>query len=421
MKFTTDSQPQRRVVVTGLGVVSPLGLSLSETWDNLLKGQSGISPIECFDPKDHGVRFAGEIKNFDPEKFIPKKELKRMARFIQLSLASTEAALNESGLDLEKLAPTDYGVIIGVGMGGLDTIETSQDVYRERGPSRVSPFFIPSSISNLAPGQIAIKYNAQGPNFTTTSACTSGAHAIGEAAKVIQTGICKVMITGGSESAITPLSIAGFTNMKALSTRNDAPQSASRPFDVDRDGFVMAEASGTLILEDYEHAHKRGATIYGELVGYGVSCDAYHMTNPAPEGRGAALSMAMALKQSGLSADQVGYVNAHGTSTPAGDGLESLAVESVFKDHAKNQKLWVSSTKSMTGHALGAAGAIEAAFSLMSMKTGMCPPTMNLDQPSEECRLNYLPHVAQEKSIDAVLSNSFGFGGTNASLLFKKI
>lgn len=417
--FTRKSVEQRRVVVTGMGVLSPLGLDLRTNWDKAINAESGIGFIESFNTEGHDVTFAGEVKGFDPEVYIHKKELKKMDRFIQLCLGSTDMAVKDSGLDLEKLNMQRVGTIIGNGIGGLHSIEAQHQVLSERGPSRISPFFIPSVISNLAPGHISIKYGFQGPNYTLTSACASGAHAIGEAAKYIREGHCDVMIAGGAEAGVTPLAMAGFAAMKALSTRNDQPQKASRPFDKSRDGFVLSEASATLVLEDYEVAKKRGARIYAEVVGYGLSSDAYHMTNPAPEGRGAALAMTLSLRDAGLNPEDIQYINAHGTSTPAGDPLESMAMESVFGTHSKN--LWVSSTKGVTGHTLGAAGALESFFSVMAIATQTAPPTANLESPDENCRLDYVPGAARSGKINAVLNNSFGFGGTNCSLIFAKI
>ncbi len=419
--FLRESKPQRRVVVTGLGLITPLGLSVSENWDNLINGRSGISEITAFDPSQYSSKIAGSVKNFDASTVIEKKEQKKMDLFIQYSLESTRQAIEDSGLEFEgqELLQARSGALIGVGIGGLPDIEKTAGTLAERGPSRVSPFFIPAVITNMASGHITIKYGLRGPNFSVTSACASGAHSIGEAAQYIRDGFCDVMIAGGTEAAITPLAIAGFGSMKALSTRNSQPELASRPFDKDRDGFVLSEGSGTLILEDYEHASRRGATIYGEVTGYGFSSDAYHMTNPAPGGDGAALSMRLAIKDAGLNPENIGYANAHGTSTPAGDGVETSAMKSVFGDHSS--QLWVSSTKSMTGHTLGAAGAIESIFSLLALKHQVAPPTINLENPSEDCDLDYVPLSARDGDFDHVLNNSFGFGGTNASLVFSKI
>ncbi len=417
--YKRPARMQRRVVVTGIGLVSPLGLTLAETWEGLVKGRSGIGPITQFDASAHDVKFAGEIKNFDSNLYIEKKEQKKMDRFIHLSLASAEMALKDSGLELTEKVKERTGSIVGVGIGGLGSIENNTLILKDRGPSRITPFFIPMSITNMASGNITIKYGLRGVNYSVTSACSSGAHSIGEATQYIRSGICDVMLAGGSESSITPLAVGGFASMKALSTRNDQPQIASRPFDRDRDGFVISEAAAILVLEDYEFASKRGARIYGEVTGYGASSDAYHMTNPAPGGIGAASAMSLALKDAGLNKEEIQYVNAHGTSTPAGDGIETQAIHSVFGDHAK--KLWVSSTKSMTGHTLGAAGAIESAFALMTLDKNIAPPTINLENPGEGCDLDYIPHTARDGKMLHVVNNSFGFGGTNACLVFSKI
>lgn len=419
--FIREARPQRRVVVTGLGLITPLGKSVAENWDNLTNGRSGIGPITLFDPSLFAARIAGEIKDFDPLSIIDKKEIKKMDRFIVFSMEATRQALEDSGLEIEsdELLKARSGALIGVGIGGLPDIERQAAILREKGPSRISPFFIPAVITNMASGHITIKYGLRGPNFSVTSACASGAHSIGEAAQYIRDGHCDMMVAGGCEAAVTPLAIAGFGSMKALSTRNDQPELASRPFDKDRDGFVLSEGAGTLILEDYEHASRRGATIYGEVTGYGFSSDAYHMTNPSPGGDGAALSMKLAIKDAGIKPEDVGYANAHGTSTPAGDGVETAAMKTVFGSHA--QKLWVSSTKSMTGHTLGAAGAIESIYSLLALKHQVAPPTINLENPSEDCDLDYVPLSARDGDFKHVLNNSFGFGGTNASLVFSQL
>lgn len=419
--FLRDSKPQRRVVVTGLGLITPLGKTVAENWDNLSNGRSGIREITAFDPEQYASKIAGNIKDFDPTTVIEKKDQKKMDLFIQYSLEATRQAVEDSGLEFQgnELLQARTGALIGVGIGGLPDIEKQSKTLTERGPSRISPFFIPAVITNMASGHITIRYGLRGPNYSVTSACASGAHSIGEAAKYIRDGHCDVMVAGGTEAAITPLAIAGFASMKALSTRNSQPELASRPFDKDRDGFVLSEGAGTLILEDYEHASRRGATIYGEVSGYGFSSDAYHMTNPAPGGDGAALSMKLALKDAGINPDEVGYANAHGTSTPAGDGVETAAMKTVFGDHAKN--LWISSTKSMTGHTLGAAGAIESIYSLLALKNQVAPPTINLESPSEDCDLDYVPLSARDGDFKNVLNNSFGFGGTNASLVFTSV
>lgn len=411
--------PLRRVVVTGIGMMTPLGLTLDESWKNAVAGKSGIDTITAFDPATFEVKFAGEIKGFDANLFIDKKEQKKMERFIQLSLACTEMALKDSGLVIDEALSVRAGSIIGVGIGGLGEIDETSKTLATRGSRRISPFFIPSVISNLASGQASIKYNLKGPNYAVTSACASGANAIGDSAEYIRRGKADVMFAGGAESVVTPLAIGGFAAMKALSTRNDQPKMASRPFDKDRDGFVLSEAAAVLVLEDYEHAARRGAKIYGEVTGYGTSSDAFHMTNPAPGGAGGAMAMAAALKDARLNPSDVQYINAHGTSTPVGDGLETAGIKSVFGDHAK--KLWVSSTKSMMGHSLGAAGAVESVFSLMTLQENIAPPTINLDSPSDDCDLDYVAHNARDGKFTHVLNNSFGFGGTNACLAFSKI
>jgi 3-oxoacyl-[acyl-carrier-protein] synthase II len=417
--FVRTSPPQRRVVVTGMGLITPLGLNMTESWDGLVNGRSGIGTITQFDPTNFDAKIAGEVKGFNPDLYVAKKEQKKMDRFIQFSLATTKMALEDSGLQVTEELKPRVGTIIGVGMGGLPYIEAQNEILRERGPGRVSPFFIPAVITNMAAGQISMAYGFKGPNYCVTSACASGGHAIGEAADFIRQGKCEVMVAGGTEAVVTPMAIAGFASMRALSTRNDNPQAASRPWDRDRDGFVLSEGAATLILEDYEYASARGARIYAEIVGYGVSSDAYHMTSPAPGGAGAAMAMRNALEDGALKPEQIDYINAHGTSTPAGDELETEAVKSVFGDHAK--KLWVSSTKSMIGHTLGAAGAIESVITIKALTTNTAPPTINLDNPSADCDLDYVPKTAREKKMNYVLNNTFGFGGTNCSVLFGRI
>lgn len=417
--FNRPARDQRRVVVTGMGLLSPLGLNVKDSWEKACNGQSGISAITHFDTTDYDVKIAGEVKDFDPSKYIEKKEQKKMDRFIHLSLAAAEMAVEDAGIQWTDALRDQAGVFVGVGMGGLPMIEKQHQILLKRGPGRVTPFFIPGVISNLASGQISIKYQTRGPNYSVTSACSSGSHAIGEAARYIRDGHCKMMIAGGSEAVICSMAIAGFASMKALSTMNDSPTTASRPWDRDRDGFVMAEGAGILILEDMEEAQKRGAKIYGEVSGYGASSDGFHMTSPPSDGSGAALSMSMALKDAGLNPEDVGYINAHGTSTPVGDQIEVTAVKKVFGDHAK--KLCMSSTKSMTGHGLGAAGAIESIFSLLALSTSVLPPTINLENPGEGCDLDFIPEAAREVPVSHVLNNSFGFGGTNASMIFSKI
>lgn len=418
--YQKQAKPERRVVVTGVGMVTPVGLNVEESWRAVLAGRSGIDTITAFDTTTFDVKFAGEVRGFDPTSYIEKKEQKKMDRFIHFSQASAEMAVRDSGLDFSQAGLGDRtGAIVGVGIGGLIGIENQHTTLLERGPSRITPFFIPMVITNMAAGQISIKYGLRGPNYSVTSACASGAHSIGEAANYIRRGLCDVMIAGGAEATVCPMAIGGFAAMKALSTRNEQPKMASRPFDKDRDGFVLAEGAAILVLEDYEHAARRGARIYGEVSGYGTTSDAFHMTNPAPGGAGGAQAMRLALQDAGLNPEQIGYINAHGTSTPAGDGQETQAIKTIFGDHAR--KLWVSSTKSMTGHTLGAAGAIESVFSLMALKENMAPPTINLDQPSEDCDLDYVPHHARDGKFEHVVNNSFGFGGTNVSLVFSKI
>jgi 3-oxoacyl-[acyl-carrier-protein] synthase II len=403
-----------------MGVVTPLGLNLNETWKNALNGVSGIDRIASFDAAAFDTQIAGEVKGFDPSPYIEKKEQKKMDRFIQLSMAAADMAVQDSGLKFDNERLMDRtGTIVGVGIGGLPAIERQQMVLAERGPGRITPFFIPMVIANLAAGQISIKHGARGPNYSVTSACATGAHSIGEAFQYIRNGLCDVMIAGGAESTVSPLAIGGFSAMKALSTRNDQPKLASRPFDRDRDGFVLAEGSGIVILEDYEHAVRRGARIYAEVAGYGASADAHHMTSPSPGGAGGSRAMRMALQDAELNPSDIDYINAHGTSTPAGDEIEVQGVHRVFGEHA--QKLWISSTKSMTGHTLGAAGAIESVFAILALRDNVVPPTINLENPSDGCDLDFVPITAREKQIKAVLNNSFGFGGTNACLAFTKI
>jgi 3-oxoacyl-[acyl-carrier-protein] synthase II len=394
---------------------------VEENWKNICSGQSGVGAITHFNTEKFDVKIAGEVKGFDPSVVIEKKEQKKMDRFTQFAMYAAQQAITDSGLDFSanEVLRARTGAMVGVGIGGLPSIEEQCIVLAAKGPSRITPFFIPLVITNMASGHISIRYGLRGPNFSVTSACASGVHSVGEAAKYIQEGTCDVMISGGVEAAVTPLAIAGFSSMRALSGRNDEPTKASRPFDRNRDGFVLAEGGAILILEDYEHASRRGAKIYAELTGYGASSDAYHMTSPPPDGAGAAMAMKMALKHAQLAPEKVGYINAHGTSTPTGDGIESTAIKFVFGDHAK--KLWVSSTKSMTGHALGAAGALESVYSLLALKNQIAPPTINLDSPSEDCDLDYVPHHARDGKFEHVLNNSFGFGGTNACVIFSKI
>ncbi len=408
---------KRRVVVTGLGAISPLGIGVEETWKKIVAGESGITRITKFDPSNLPSQIAGEVKNFKPEEFMSAKLISRIDTFIQYAIAGTEEALSDAGLPKKDLGP-EVGVLIGVGMGGVGQIETYTRIFDEKGYKRVTPFFIPMIIPNMASGQIAILYGAKGPNMAVCTACAAGNHAIGEAFRIIQSGKAKVMITGGTEALITPLTVAGFAVMKALSTRNDQPEKASRPFDAKRDGFVIAEGCGILILEELEHALNRGAKIYAEILGYGANADAYHMTAPSPEGEGAGDCMALALQDAGINPEDVDYINAHGTSTPLNDVAETKAIKRVFGAHA--YKLMVSSTKSMTGHLLGGAGGLEAVLTVKALETGIVPPTINYEEPDPECDLDYVPNQARIAPIKIALSNAFGFGGTNACLVFKK-
>ncbi len=409
----------RRVVVTGLGVVSPLGVGVENNWQALTSGKSGIDKISRFDASELPTQIAAEVKDFNAEDFIEKKEIKKMDLFIQYGVAAAEMAYQDSGLQITEENAERVGVAVGSGLGGLPAIEEYHKVMLDRGYKRVSPFFIPMVIINLVPGQISMRFGAKGPNVSTVTACASGTHSIGDAYHMVARGDADVMFAGGAESTITPLGIAGFNVMKALSTRNEDPQASSRPFEKNRDGFIMAEGSGVLILEEYEHAVKRGAKIYCELAGYGLSSDAHHLTQPAPGGEGASRCIKMALKNAALNPEDVGYINAHGTSTYFNDMYETMAIKTVFGDHA--YKLMVSSTKSMTGHALGAAGGLEAVFSALAIDRGVIPPTINYEEPDPECDLDYVPNAAREAKVDVVMSNSFGFGGTNASLVFKRV
>ena len=409
----------RRVVVTGIGVVSPLGTGNSQNWEALAAGKSGLGLITRFDASEMPVKIAGEVKDFNAEDFIDKKEIKKMDLFIQYSLAAAQFAMQDSGLVIDESNAERVGVLVGAGLGGLPTIERYHTAFLEGGYKKISPFFIPMLIINLAPGHISMKYGAKGPNISSVSACATGTHSIGDAYQIIRRGDADAMIAGGTESTVTPLGIGGFAVMKALSDRNDDPQAASRPFEKNRDGFVMGEGAGIIVLEEYEAAKKRGAKIYAEVVGYGLTGDAYHLTAPAPGGEGAARFMRMAIKNAGINPEDVNYINAHGTSTPMNDLYETMAIKSVFGSHAK--QVMVSSTKSMTGHALGAAGGIEAVFTLMAMDKGVVPPTINYNEPDPECDLDYVPNTARDASIQYALSNNFGFGGTNATILFKKI
>jgi len=414
-----NTAEQRRVVVTGIGLVTPLGTGVEKNWDALITGRSGIRRISRFSNVDaYPSQIAGEVPDFSPADFIEAREIKKMDLFIQYAVAAAAMAMMDSGLKIDAELAEQVGVIIGVGLCGIDTIETTKEAILQGGPRKISPFFIPKVISNLAPGQIAIRHGAKGINLTPTSACASGTHAIGEAYHLIRRGLQDAVITGGAESAITPLAVGGFAAMKALSTRNDEPERASRPFDRDRDGFVIAEGSGVLILEERERALQRDAKIYAEVVGYAANGDAYHMTAPAPEGEGAARCMRLALKDAGLAPSDVNYINAHGTSTEYNDANETMAIKRVFGEQAA--KLAVSSTKSMTGHLLGAAGAVEGVFSALTLYHGLIPPTINYDNPDPQCDLDYVPNEARKADVKTVLSNSFGFGGTNACVIMRR-
>ncbi len=408
----------RRVVVTGVGLVCALGIGTEESWKNLLAGQSGISTITLFDPTGFDCRIAGEVKNFDPFQWIEKKELKKMGRFIQIALAGADFAVKMANWTPEKSDLDEVGVYVSSGIGGFDIIEREHGKLMQGGPGRISPFFIPSAIVNLASGHISIRYGARGPNSATATACSASAHAIGDSFKIVERGAAEVMICGGTEATITPMGIGGFASMKALSTRNDDPAHASRPFDADRDGFVVGEGAGNLVLESLEHAQKRNAPIVGEIVGYGMSGDAYHITQPAENGDGAYRVMKAAIKDAKLRPEDIGYVNAHGTSTPLGDAIETTALKRLFGDRAK--QVPVSSTKSMTGHLLGGAGGLEAGISVLALRDQILPPTINQITPDPACDLDYVPNAARKASVDYALSNSFGFGGTNAALIFKR-
>jgi len=408
----------RRVVATGLGVVAPNGIGIETFWENLVNGVSGIDRITRFDAGRHDTKIAAEVKGFDPLLYMEKKEVKKMDRFIQYALAGAIMAVDDAQLTVKDVERSRIGVLIGTGMGGIPALEETHKTLLEKGPGRISPFFIPSIITNLASGHIAIRFGLRGPNSCVSTACASGNHAIGESFELIRRGMADVMFAGGTEAVISPLTIGGFGAMKALSTRNDAPQRASRPFDKGRDGFVMGEGAGVLILEDLDHALQRGAKIYAELKGYGMSADAYHMTAPEPEGAGAMASMMLALEAAGLQSEQVDYINAHGTSTQAGDASETRAIKKVFGDHA--YRLAVSSIKSMTGHLLGAAGGVESVATVLTLHHGVIPPTINYDEPDPECDLDYVPNKARQTKVRVALNNSFGFGGTNATLVFKR-
>ncbi len=409
---------RRRVVVTGMGMVSPLAIGVEETWQALIQGKSGVARITKFDPTGFDTQIAAEVKDFAPENFMDKKDIRRMDIFIQYAVAAATLALEDAQLKITAANADRVGVVVGAGLGGLTTLEAFHKVLLEKGPGRISPFFIPMLIVNEAPGQISMRFGAKGPNTSVVTACATGNHNIGDAWRIIQRGDADAVIAGGVEATITPLAVAGFNAMKALSTRNDEPEKASRPFDKDRDGFVMGEGSGIIILEELQQALDRGAKIYAEIIGYGLTGDAYHITAPAPEGEGAARCMAMALKSAGIEPEEVDYINAHGTSTDYNDLYETMAIKTVFKEHAK--KLAVSSTKSMIGHLLGGAGGVEAIFTVLTICRGIIPPTINYQTPDPGCDLDYVPNVARKASVRVALSNSFGFGGTNAVLAFKK-
>ena len=410
---------KRRVVITGLGIVSPVGNTIGEAWSSITSGQSGITRITRFDTASFASKVAGEVKNFDVGAYLNPKEARRMDLFIQYGMAAGMQAIRDAGLDTPQADGERIGLNIGSGIGGLNMIETTHTEYLAGGVRKISPFFIPSTIINMISGHLSILYGFKGPNLAMVTACTTGTHAIGESARLIEYGDADVMVAGGAESAITPLSVGGFGNMKALTGRNDDPIGASRPWDTGRDGFVLAEGAGIVVLEEYEHAKARGAKIYAELAGYGMSADAHHMTAPCDDGDGAMRCMNAALKNAGLNADQVDYINAHGTSTPLGDKAETIAIKRALGEHAF--KVAVSSTKSMTGHLLGASGGVEAVFSALAIQHQLAPPTINLVQASEGCDLDYVPNTARDLKIDVALSNSFGFGGTNATLVFKRV
>jgi len=407
---------KRRVVVTGLGLLTPVGNNVAGTWNNIQNGVSGIALIDRFDTSDFSVRIGGSIKNFDASDYIPRKDMKKMGPFIHYGMVAGSQAIEDSGLEITDENAHRVGIAVGSGIGGLAGIEICTEQFLNGGPRKISPFFVPSNIINMISGNLSIKYGAKGPNFAIVTACTTGTHNIGDAARLIEYGDADVMVAGGAEMATSPTCLGGFASAKALSTRNDDPEAASRPWDRDRDGFILSDGAGVMVLEEYEHAKKRGANIYAELLGYGMSGDAYHMTAPSEDGDGAARCMQNAMNNAGLNPEQIDYINAHGTSTPAGDVVETRAMKKVFADHAAN--LAISSTKSMIGHLLGAAGGVEAVFSVLALRDQVAPPTINLDNPDAECDLDFVPHEARQMKIDIALSNSFGFGGTNGTLIF---
>lgn len=408
----------RRVVITGLGMVSPVGLNVVDSWTNILAGKSGIAPITHFDVSDFSVRFGGSVRDFDITEYISAKDAKKMDQFIHYGIAAGVQAVKDAGLEVTEENAERIGVAIGSGIGGLTGIENGHNAFLKGGPRKISPFFVPSNIINMISGNLSIIYGMKGPNYAITTACATATHSIGDAARLIEYGDADVMIAGGAEMATSPTGLGGFAAARALSTRNDDPEGASRPWDKDRDGFVLSDGAGVVVLEEYEFAKARGANIYAELIGFGMSGDAYHMTSPSEGGEGAARCMRVAMKNAGINSEEVDYINAHGTSTPAGDIGETHAIKSAFGDHAN--KLAVSSTKSMTGHLLGAAGGIEAVFTALAIRDQVAPPTINLDNPDPECDLDYVPGEARKMKIDVAMSNSFGFGGTNGTLIFRK-
>ncbi len=410
---------RRRVVVTGLGMVSPLGLDVTTSWENILAGKSGIETITHFDTTPFSTRFGGTVKGFDVTRYMPAKEARKMDPFIHYGIAAADEALEDSGLEITEENAERIGVAIGSGIGGLPGIEKGHAAYMKGGPRKISPFFVPANIINMISGHVSIRHGLKGPNIALVTACATGTHSIGDAARIIEYGDADVMLAGGSEMATSPCGLGGFGAARALSTRNDDPAGASRPWDVERDGFVLSDGAGVVVLEEYEHARRRGAPIYAEVAGYGMSGDAYHMTAPSEGGEGAKRCMEAAMRNAGIEPEQVDYINAHGTSTPAGDIAETLAAKAAFGDHA--YRLAMSSTKSMTGHLLGAAGGVEAIFTILAIRDQVAPPTINLDNPDPECDLDYVPHAAREMKIEIALTNSFGFGGTNGTLIFRKI
>ncbi|MCD6079838.1 MAG: beta-ketoacyl-ACP synthase II [Candidatus Omnitrophica bacterium] len=408
----------RRVVITGVGVVTPVGNEVEEFWNSLLAGRSGVDRISLFDPSNFSSQIAGEVKNFEPQKYFPPKELRRMERFTQFALYAGKKAWEDAGLN-NKVSPERCGVLVGSGIGALDLVERQYKVFEEKGPGRISPFLIPLMIANMAAGQLAIYLGLKGPNMCVVTACASGTHSIGEAFRIIQNGKADIMVAGGAEACVTRLGVGGFCALRALSTRNDQPQKASRPFDKERDGFVIGEGAGIVVLEEYERARERGADIYAEIIGYGASCDAYHQTAPDPEGQGAYLAMKGAVEDAGINPEDIDYINAHGTSTQLNDKIETLAIKKLLKDHA--YEIGVSSIKSMIGHLIGAAGGVEAVATALAVKNQVIPPTINYEYPDPDCDLDYVPNQAREAEVKYALSNSFGFGGHNACLVFKKV